>query len=391
MRILHTSDWHLGSRLYDFDRTDELFSQVERVCRIAKDNAVDVLLVVGDIFERMQRDRLNNTTQRLAKMLAPLVHEGMRVILVPGNHDFRDHFQMMRALLELELGATERLRVVRGYDEFEWDGVQFRILPYPEPELLERNRPSVAEADLDRRNFSLSNILCELLRKATSTLDPAKPSVLAAHLLIKGVTTPSQKELGYNEDICIGSENLPTNVSYIALGHIHQRQQIRHSIPCWYCGSLDRMDFGERNDDKFVQLVDIPDSGVAKIREVSLPVAHFDDIHVTSSDLESFAEKYRDREKAYVHITIDLAPEDDSIRLQRRARDLFPRCLDVRFAGAYAPVINAAAPENPRDYETTVSNYIEQKYKDDPDLPDLQQLAQQLILEAYGALTQHQA
>jgi Icc-related predicted phosphoesterase len=53
MRILHTSDWHLGSRLYDFDRTEELFSQVERVCQIARDNNVDVLLVVGDIFERM--------------------------------------------------------------------------------------------------------------------------------------------------------------------------------------------------------------------------------------------------------------------------------------------------------------------------------------------------
>src|SRR5262245_14459733 len=351
MRILHTSDWHLGSSLGGFDRADELFAQVERVCAIAEDRHVDVLLVAGDIFDCRQRQRLHEVTRRLARTLAPRVRAGLRVILLPGNHDYRDHFQMMRAMMELETGVPERVRIAEGYDNFEWDGVQFRILPYPDRELLERNQPSLADkVDLDGRNFSLSNILCDLLRDVTAPLDPKKPSVLAAHLLIKGVTTPSQKELSYNEDICLGRENLPTNVSYIALGHIHQPQTIDHVVPCWYSGSLDRMDLGERKDDKRVLLVEIDGSGLATVTDIPLDATPFDDIQVAASELENYAETYADRERAYVRVTVDLAPEDDHLKYLRRVRELFPRCLDIRLTGAYGTVANAGAPENPTDY-----------------------------------------
>jgi exonuclease SbcD len=390
MRILHTSDWHLGATLGGYDRTEELFAQVERVCAIAEDRRVDVLLVAGDIFDCHRRQRLHEVTQRLARTLAPRVRAGLRVILLPGNHDFRDHFQMMRAMMELETGEPERVRIAEGYDKFEWDGVQFRILPYPDRELLERYQPSFADkADLDGRNFSLSNILCDLLRDVTAPLDPKKPSVLAAHLLIKGVTTPSQKELSYNEDICLGRENLPMNVSYIALGHIHQPQPIDHVVPCWYSGSLDRMDLGERKDNKRVVLVEIDDSGLATVTDIPLDATPFDDIQVPASELENFAESYADRERAYVRVTIDLTPEDDQLKYQRLARELFPRCLDVRFTGAYAAATGANALENPTDYVVTVNDHLDREFKDDPDLPELKRLAQKLIQEAQDALTSH--
>jgi DNA repair protein SbcD/Mre11 len=126
MRILHTSDWHLGLRLSGCDRTDDLFNQVDRICRMAEENRCDVLLVAGDVFVNRSPDN----TKRLADLLSPYVRRGLQVILVRGNHDKPDHFQMMRALLGME-GESERVHVAQTRGIIEIEGVQFAIVPYP--------------------------------------------------------------------------------------------------------------------------------------------------------------------------------------------------------------------------------------------------------------------
>src|SRR6185369_17286232 len=108
MRILHTSDWHLGLRLSGCDRTDDLFSQVGRICQLAEENKCDVLLVAGDVFV----NRSPENTKRLADLLSPYVRRGLHIVLVRGNHDKPDHFQMMRALLAIE-GESERVHVAQ--------------------------------------------------------------------------------------------------------------------------------------------------------------------------------------------------------------------------------------------------------------------------------------
>src|SRR5262249_37550095 len=155
----------------------------------------------------------------------------------------------------------------------------------------------------------------------------------------------------------------------------------------WYSGSLDRMDLGERKDNKRVVLVEIDDSGLATVTDIPLDATPFDDIQVAASELENFAESYADRERAYVRVTINLTPEDDQLKYQRLARELFPRCLEVRFTGAYAAATSANALENPTDYVVTVNDHLEREFKDDPDLPELKRLAQNLIQEAQDALT----
>jgi hypothetical protein len=138
-----------------------------------------------------------------------------------------------------------------------------------------------------------------------------------------------------------------------------------------------------------VLLVEIDDSGSATVTDIPLDATPFYDIQVASSELENYAESYADRERAYVRVTVDLAPEDDQLKYFRRVRELFPRCLDVRFTGAYVTAVNAGAPENPTNYVETVTDHLEKEFKDDPDLPELKRLAQKLIQEAQDALTSH--
>lgn len=269
MRILHTSDWHLGNKLYKVhDRTDELFSQVERICQLTEEHKADVLLVAGDVFALHRSELIKQPalTKRLANVLAPYVRRGLHVILVPGNHDNREHFRMMQALLTLEQGQSDRVHVVQTRDIFTINGVQFAIIPYPSRELLEPHRSDATGST--ERNVVLSSAYANFVRSVVDALDPSLPAVFVAHINVAGVTTPSEKELGYDEDIRLGRADLPlaSNLAYIALGHIHQQQQIPHPIPCWYSGNIERLDMGERNDKKGVLLVDIPSSGVATVK-----------------------------------------------------------------------------------------------------------------------------
>lgn len=397
MRILHTSDWHLGNKLYKVhDRTDELFSQVERICQLTEEHKADVLLVAGDVFALHRSELIKQPalTKRLANVLAPYVRRGLHVILVPGNHDNREHFRMMQALLTLEQGQSDHVHVVQTRDIFTINGVQFAIIPYPSRELLEPHRSDATGST--ERNVVLSSAYANLVRSVVDALDPSLPAVFVAHINVAGVTTPSEKELGYDEDIRLGRADLPlaSNLAYIALGHIHQQQQIPHPIPCWYSGNIERLDMGERNDKKGVLLVDIPSSGVATVKTweqdstLELDATPFHDITIPAADLETLPTRYLDIDRAFVKIHLELQPGDDSLVLQRQAYELCPRCLAVTWSGAGLSRTNVELPDRPKDYAATVLGYLRSSFADDPELlSELEKRTNELLCEVNDAIT----
>ena len=241
MRILHTADWHLGARLGVHDRTDELFAQAETVLRLAEEHRVDVLLLAGDLFDHRTQPAL---TKRLADLLGPHVRRGLHLVVVPGNHDNRDHFRMMHALLTLEHGQRGRIHVVQSWEILRIGGVQFAAIPYPIAEMLVPFRPDVT--GVTARNVTLSTAYANLVRGVMAQLDPSQPAVFVAHITVAGVTTPTDRELTYDDDIRLGTADLPIagNLAYIALGHIHQLQQLAHPVPCYYSGIIDRLNLG---------------------------------------------------------------------------------------------------------------------------------------------------
>jgi len=381
MRILHTSDWHLGLRLGGHDRTDELFSQIECICRLTEENKTDVLLVAGDVFV----SRAPEVTKRLADLLSPYIRRGLHVILVRGNHDKPDHFQMMRALLRMEEGESERVHIAQTREIFEINGVQFAVVPYPTPELLEPYRMNVVGAT--ERHVALSTAYANLVRAVAGAIKPSMPAVFVGHINVAGVTTPSDKELTYDEDIRLGRQDLPllNNLAYVALGHIHQCQQIEHTVPCWYSGSIDRMDMGERDDEKHVLLVDVGKKGPAQVTRLPLDATPFYDLSIKSSELEKLEEKYSDLDRAFVRLKIKCDEGDDPVSLQRRAREICKRCLDVILTGEWASSLTAAAPASPGDFATTAITYLQQVFKNDPDLPALELRANELLQEVHDA------
>jgi DNA repair protein SbcD/Mre11 len=381
MRIIHTSDWHLGLKLGGYDRTDELFSQVDRICSLATENKADVLLVAGDVFVKGSPE----ITKRLADLLSPYVRRGLHVILVRGNHDKPDHFQMIRALLRMEQGEGERVHIAQTRQIIEIDGVQFAVVPYPTPELLEPHRASVVGTT--ERNVALSTAYANLVRAVAGALKPSLPAVFVAHVNVAGIITPSEKELTYDEDLRLGRQDLPllSNLAYVALGHIHQCQQVDHPVPCWYSGSIDRMDMGERNDDKYVLVVDVAKTGPAMVTRFPVEATPFYDLSITSAELEAMEGKYPDLDRAFVRLKIECAADDEPVALQRRVREIFKRCLGVSLTGEWASLTRAGSPQSPGDFATTAIGYLHQVFKDDPALPALELRANKLLQEVHDA------
>lgn len=389
MKIIHTSDWHLGSSWNGIDRTDELFAQVDCACEVVREKQADVLLVVGDIFERVSRDRLHQNSKRLAEKLKKLLENDCHIILVPGNHDYRDHFRMMKTFLELESGKSERIHVAEGFDEFEINGVQFIVLPYPDREVLEEIGKFAASNVIGKaeRNKLLSDTLADSIRKIDEMIDPSKPAVFATHLQIIGVNySGTPKEASYNEDISLASNCLPQKASYIALGHIHKCQEVEKSaVPCWYSGSFDRMDLGEREDEKSVLLVEIDEQTKNTIvKQVQINCNRFEDITVSAEELEEFAAKYENREKTYGNLNIKHSADDDTLLLTRRAQELFPRFRRnlIRQDEQLSEIQELENPYNPKE---TVHQFLEAQYVGDKDLPEILRRANELILEVENA------
>src|SRR5581483_9453416 len=108
MRILHTADWHLGDRLGRIDRTADLRRAVERVAGYCESEAVDVLLVAGDLFSELSRpDGLRDSVQHLQEVFLPFLRRGGTIVALTGNHDNENFCQTLRSAMALAAPATE--------------------------------------------------------------------------------------------------------------------------------------------------------------------------------------------------------------------------------------------------------------------------------------------
>lgn len=385
MKLLHTADWHLGAKLGGHDLTPVLLEQVERICALCDERKVDVLLVAGDVFEK--KYNLADSTKKLAQILRPRVQNGLHVVLVPGNHDDREHFRMMRELLSLghDAALAARVKIVENAEVFSLCGVQFGVMPYPNREMLLPNQPDVQG---DARWGGSGAAYVELMRKVDERLkerggETRQPMVFVAHITVAGVTTPSGREINYNDDICVGRDDLPLDVAYIALGHIHQKQKIATTSPCYYSGSLDRLDMGEWKDDKFALLVDVPELGPATVEEIPLVVTPCLKLQLTASDLDTLSQIHPEIGRAFAHVEIDPQAQD-KVALRRRINEICPRVLDVQMTGDDALPRLVGAPAKPHDFRATAIDHVRDIFALDPDLVGLEAETQKLLDEVAG-------
>lgn len=330
MRILHTADWHVGRTLQRRQRLDEARDVLAEVVDIAAREAVDLVLVCGDVFEQYAPSA--EAEQIVYRALLDLRRTGAEVLVIAGNHD---NAKRLAAVEEVFGAAGVRLvPEVRRPDE---DGIlelptragdgraQVACLPWvPErllygAEELMGLQPEPYQAYAEQ----LPVVIGALCR----SLDPGAVTVLAGHVFVSGARLGGgERELATGQVFAISPATLPTTVQYIALGHVHRPQEVPGAAtPARYAGSLLQLDFGERAQDKSVTIVEAEPGRPVRTRQVPLTAGRrLAEVTAALDELEAVAKAH---DEAWLRVT--LRCDDPQPGLADRVREILPNALEV--------------------------------------------------------------
>ncbi|MFD2598868.1 exonuclease SbcCD subunit D [Sphingobacterium corticis] len=280
MRILHTADWHLGKRLDFFSRIQEQQDVLNEICEVADREAVDAVVVAGDLF-----DTFNPPVEAIELLyltLKRLTNHGRRpVIAIAGNHDSADRIDapdpLARACGILFVGypdaqlstsaTTDGFRILRADKGF----VELLLPKFPYP-LRVLTTPYANEIRLkqylgnddDRDNRLNETLASHWQSLADNYCDDEGVNILVTHLYMmkrggEVLEEPEgEKPLKIGNAELIYTDTIPPQIQYTALGHLHRHHQLGTSdAPVVYSGSPLAYSFSEAGQEKKVILVDI--------------------------------------------------------------------------------------------------------------------------------------
>jgi exonuclease SbcD len=329
MRFLHTGDWHIGKTLRTRTRLDEFEKALAQVGQIAIDQKVDAVLVAGDIFDSPapppEAERL------VYDFLARLPPERIACVLIAGNHDHpRKLGALSRLLSSLHIHVRPEVRppaqggVITLHSRDGKEEAQVAVLPFvPERKVVDACQ--ILEPEYVWFEQYAKRIE-QILGFLSAGFTPATVNVLVAHLLIDGARVGTgERPLHLGEIYGVNAQQVPANIQYVGLGHLHRPQQLTAPSPTYYSGSLIELDFGEREQEKRVVIVDAQPGRKAHVESIPLSAGRrLRDLEGTLAQLQTLVSEVGD---AFLRVRVKAEGPVPGIAEQVRA--LFPNALDV--------------------------------------------------------------
>ena len=293
---------------------------------------VDAVLIAGDVWEH--RVPSPEAVGLVFGALLRLHEEGIRSVLIPGNHDapqlFRSYAGILRSIgseavpqvLPPDRGGILKLPSRDGSSEVELASVPF----VPE----RRFGDAAALFDASESWYqSYVEGMGNLLAAIAGGFTPGAASVILGHFFTDGaLVTPGggERELTIGMAYAVPPSRLPGTVSYVALGHVHLPQAVKGSpVPARYAGSLLQLDFGEAGQRKSVSIVDIEPGVPAKVSEIPLSSGRqLKDLRGTFDEVVEQGAGARD-----AHLRVFVRTEGPVPGLADRIREELPNALDI--------------------------------------------------------------
>ncbi|NTV64434.1 MAG: exonuclease SbcCD subunit D [Oscillochloris sp.] len=348
IKLLHLADLHIGvenygkidpasglhSRLVDYlDRLDEAIA-------LGLAAEIDLVLIAGDIYKNRSP---NPTHQReFARRLYRLRSAGVPVFILTGNHDISPALGKAHSVEIFEALAVEGVTIA--------DRLRLHTIPTRSGPLQIIAVPWVTRHSLltreELRGASFVEIEYELRRrlenfvvKTAAGLDPAIPAVLAFHGSVDGAELGAERAMTLGQDLVLARSVLgQPGIDYVAMGHIHKHQVLGAQPPLVYPGSIERVDFGERDEPKGCVIVEL-ERGAARWRFHQLAARPFvsieHDVRASSDPLGLVATLIRrhDLRQAVVRVEIQASREQAAILREEEIRRLLEEAGTFVVAG----------------------------------------------------------
>lgn len=330
MRFIHTSDWHLGRKLKGEERTPEIALALDELFKQAKELSVDAVLVAGDIYDVPNPPA---EAEHVAyNFFSKLKEANIPAVIIAGNHDsaFRlDGIAKLLSYIGVKVLGRPQKAASGGVINLDTASGKLCIaaMPFASERRLLKYEDLWTKDDLEQRQhyrYCVQKFISDL---ATSFRDDTV-NVLMAHMTLEG-TTRAYSEVDYytRDNYILSGQMLPSTAQYIALGHIHKPQQVSHSAPTYYSGSLIQVDFGEAGEDKGFYLVDVEPSRPAKVEFRTIPCQkQLKVIQCNEDNLSEILEENREH-PGYLKVIVEL--NSRKLGLADMVRKVCPQALVI--------------------------------------------------------------
>jgi len=339
MKIVHTSDWHLGKKLNGESLFDahKLFLDWLSVEVLQKEKP-DLLVVSGDIYDRAVPS--TESIELFEEALANINRAGVKVLITAGNHDSRIRLGTNTRFMEIN-GLHFRTRLSQITEPVVIAGADFDLLAYGIPYLEPDSDAGVDDGKLKTGPTqqevlaeAVSTIANDITKRRTKSNRPIR-SMIAAHAWVTGSNPHDSIVSDSERNIKIGnigwaSAGIFDGIDYVAMGHLHGYQKVKHKFNCEiaYSGSPIPYSFSEKDHEKQILVVKISKNGLEISQSRSIPVPQIRGMHeIKASVADLLSNKIAPSDKwTKIVVTDDIIPINifDTLR-----REKFPHLLEL--------------------------------------------------------------
>lgn len=324
MKILHTSDWHLGRTLHGFSLIEDQAYMLSELLKVIKEEKIDILIIAGDIYDKSipNEEAVKLFNQFLSDVV---LEEKVCTIAIAGNHDSNERIDFGSELFRSQelyivgkaVKGYENIRIKRNEEE-----VDFYLIPYIEPAKVRE----LSRDETIRRHDEAMAYLCSEIEKEKREV----PSIVVAHAFVTGgEVSDSERRLS----VVGGAELVDASrfeaFTYTALGHLHKRQSMKGD-KIRYSGSPLKYSISEAGYSKgYVLLelngneVNVEERPLKSLRDVRILKGSVDEI-ITASEYDQSRGDY-----VYARLRGDVVEDATAI-----LRQIYPYILGCEWINA---------------------------------------------------------
>ncbi len=326
MRLLHTSDWHLGRSFHGVSLLEEQAAAISRIVSLALEHQVDAVLIAGDLYDRAIPPA--EAVALFNDALARLSAGGTAVVAIAGNHDSHVRVSVYDPLLSA-FNITVRGDVGRAQEPVlvtpRAGGTPVAIypLPYLEPAVV---GPALAGEPVRLRHEEVTRLAIERIH-ADRRERPPHRSVLVAHTFVAGgETSESERELtiGNVDRVSVAAFE---GFDYVALGHLHASQQLDGPRVA-YSGTPLPYSFSEERQVKSVRIVELAADGTPTVQVVPLQVGR--PLCTLRGPIDELCGDPRHAAASEARVRAILTDETLPLQAMARLRARFPHIAELR-------------------------------------------------------------
>ena len=405
MRILHFADLHLGVETYGHidaatglsTRQSDILSSLDRLIDYALNNEVDLVLFSGDAYK--SREPSQTQQREFAKRINRISGSGIPIFLLIGNHDLPNAVGRATSTEIFDTLAVKNVHVATKPDSYPIQTkhgiIQIVSLPWLRRSAL-LSKEDTKNLNFEQLNQRMQESLTNIVNTLAAKLDPTLPSILSAHIWVVGATLGTEKMMTIGQEHTLLLSNIANPAfDYIALGHIHKRQVLQNNPPVVYSGSVDRLDFGDEDDEKGFYIIDIETDETGKkhtaiefhptngrrFLTIKVPLTA-QDIDPTAVILTAISEQKEKAKDSIVRLEISLPAEiegflkDSEIKNALKEAYFFTIARDIKRESRPRLGNFTAAEITPID---ALKIYLEQKKSSPERFKELMEYGQRLI------------